>query len=303
MHHSPFHHRPFASLSPVIKRTLLATALISAFCFLSAYLFTHIFHLPPPSRLLSLSKWGIHHGFLWQFVSYLFIEPIATTISLGTLLHTCLHLYLIQWMGSALIDLKGTRAFITLYFGGGLLIALASYLLSLAVPSPLILEGASSSIFILLIAWSFLFPNATVMAFFLFPIRAKWLTFGFVGFNLLISFSNGNFFSFYTSAIALLYGYLYPLLAWEVLSPFPRLHPFERNLLYSKRRYRAIFRKKGTPAQPKATLYSFETGEEIRREDNFVNACLDKISQRGKGSLTFRERWRLWQIARKKKRG
>ncbi|MEM7175519.1 MAG: hypothetical protein AAF443_06315 [Chlamydiota bacterium] len=302
MYRASFRGRPLASLPPIIRRTILVTAGVSVACLLLTYLFVHIFHIASPQQLLSLSKWGIHHGFLWQLISYLFVQHIATGISIGTVLSSLLHLYLIKWVGSAIVETRGARHFTALYFGGGLFVGLMAYFLLLFVPVPLFLAGTTYSISILLIAWTFLFPEVTVMAFFLFPIRAKWLTFGFVAFHLLTSFASGDFFSFYVNATALVYGYLYPILGWEMLSPFLRLHSIERKIIYWKRKFLYRFRSKKRSTRAKATIYSLQTGEEVLREDVFIDSCLDKISRRGKRSLTLRERWRLWRIAKKKRR-
>ncbi len=208
------------------------------------------------------------------------------------------HVYLLRSIGSTIVQRQGQRHFIGLYFGGGLFIGFLAYVLLACNHLPLTLAGARYSIDILLMAWTFLFADATVVVFFLFPMRAKWAALGLIGFQLFVDFSSGHFFAVVLELAALVYGYFYPLLIWKMPGPFRRLHSFERRLIawaqQSARSYRRKRKKKGA----QAAIYSIETGEKVAREAAFVDACLDKISARGETSLSWRERWRLKRISR-----
>lgn len=284
----------------IVKWTIVATLILSLFALISNALFTQVFGIPSPQHLFSLTTWGVHKFFIWQFISYLFIQPLAGGgISMALILHIFFDLYLLWAIGSSLIQARGEKHFIGLYFGGALFVGVIAYLCLFLFGSPLPFAGATTSIYILLIGWAFLFPEANIMLFLLLPVRAKWLVFGLIGVNLFLDFSNGNFLSFFVTLAAMLYGYLYSVLVWEILGPFARLHEMEKKMIYLKRRVRSRFRKVVDIEIQPSKVYDFKTGKAIIQDDEFMDACLDKISRKGKASLTWRERLRMWRISRK----
>ncbi len=283
----------------IIKWTIIATLILSFFSLISNDLFTQVFHTYSPQHLFSLTTWGIRNFFIWQFISYLFIQPLAGGgISMALILHVFFNLYLLWAIGSSLIQDRGKKHFIGLYFGGAIFVGLIAYMCLFLVGSALPFAGAITSIYILLIAWAFLFPEANVMLFLLFPVRAKWLVFGLIAVNLFLDFSNGNSLSFLVTLGAMLYGYFYSVLAWEILGPFYRLHKIEKRIIYFKRKMRARFKKVVDIKVQSSKVYDFKTGKAIINDNEFMDACLDKISQEGKASLTIRERFRMWRISR-----
>ncbi len=286
----------------VIKMTIGVTLIITFLSLFSHTLFTQIFKIPSLQQFFSLSLWGIHHFFIWQFISYLFVQPLVSGISFGLLLHIFFQLYLLFTIGSSIVAMKGKNHFLALYFGGGLFVGIISYLTQLLTGISIPLAGSTASIYILLISWCFLCPDARLMLFMMIPMRAKWLVFGFIGVNLFLDFSNGNFFGFISSLSSLTFGYLYPLLAWEYLSPFPRLHSFEKRLIYFKKRlnYSKYFRQSSSVLE-EGKIYDFKTGKVLKDDDQFIDQCLEKISQYGKKSLTLFERFKLYRLSKKRK--
>ncbi len=285
----------------IVKWTIIATLFLSFFAIVSNALFTQVFHIPSPQYLFSLTTWGVHKFFIWQFLSYLFIQPISTEgISMALILHIFFDIYLLWSMGSAIVQARGKNHFLGLYFGGALFVGVIAYASLLFFGSPLPFAGATTSIYILLIGWAFLFPEAMIMLFLVIPVRAKWLVFGLIGVNLFLDFSNGNFLSFFVTTAAMLYGYFYSVLIWESLSPFRRLHGLEKKMIYSKRKWTHRFRRASDIKIETAKVYDFKTGEAIVQDEDFMDACLDKITRKGKDSLTWRESFRMWRISRKK---
>jgi len=291
-----------ASTPKIVKWTIITTLIISFFSLISNTFFTEVLKIPSPQHLLSLTTWGVHKFFIWQFLSYIFLQPVnAYGISMALILHVFFDIYLLWAIGSAIAKARGEKHFLGLYFGGALFVGLIGYLTLLLFGSPIPLVGATTSIYVLLIAWAFLFPEAHIMLFLMLPVRAKWLVFGLIGVNLFLDFANGNLLSFLVTFAALIYGYLYSVIAWETLGPFARLHGLEKRLIYLKRkmanRYRSLVDIRVQPSK----IYDFKTGRAIVQEDDFVDACLEKVFQKGKNSLTLRERFKLWRIARKKR--
>ncbi len=285
----------------IVKWTILATLIVTFLSIISNALFTQVFHIPSPQYLLSLTTWGIHKFFIWQFISYLFIQPIsAGGISMPLILHILFDIYLLWAIGSAIVQARGEKHFLGLYFGGALFVGLIAYASLFFFGSFLPFAGATTSIYILLIGWAFLFPEANIMLFLLIPVRAKWLVFGLIGINLFLDFSNGSFLSFFVTMGAMLYGYFYSVLVWESLSPFPRLHEVEKKMIYAKRKWAHRFRRTPDVEVQGSKVYDFKTGKAIIPDEEFIDACLEKISRKGKGALSIRERYRLWRISQKK---
>ncbi|MCB1106503.1 MAG: rhomboid family intramembrane serine protease [Chlamydiia bacterium] len=285
----------------IVKWTIITTLALSFFSLVFNALFTQVLAIPSPQYLLSLTTWGIHKFFIWQFLSYLFIQPVdATGISMTLILHIFFDLYLLWAIGSSIVQARGEKQFIGLYFGGALFVGLAAYLSLFLFNSALPFAGATTSIYILLIGWAFLFPEANIMLFLMLPVRAKWLVFGLIGVNLFLDLSNGNFLSFFVTFAAMLYGYFYSILSWEILSPFYRLHEMEKKMIYFKRKMQSHFRKVVDIEIQPSKVYDFKTGKAIIQDNEFMDACLDKIHAKGRKSLTLRERFRMWRISRKK---
>ncbi len=289
------------STPKIVKWTIISTLVVSFLALISNALFLQVLGIPSPQYLFSLTTWGIHKLFLWQFISYLFIQPVTTGgISISLLLHVFFDLYLLWAMGSAIVQARGKKHFLGLYFGGGFFVGVMAYASLLLLGSPAPLAGATPCIYILLIGWVFLFPDANLSLFLLLPLRAKWLVFGLIGVNLFLDFSNGNFFYFFVTASSMIYAYFYSVLLWEMLGPFRQLHPLEKKLIYYKRRLSNQFRQLGDIEVQPSKVYDFKTGKAIVQDDEFMDACLDKISKKGRHSLTIRERFRMWRISKKK---
>lgn len=292
MYQSQSFRSKFPFIPREIKFTIALTLILTFFSLLSNALFTQVLKIPGPQLFLSLSTWGVHKFFIWQFLSYLFVQPIEGGISLPLLLRIFFDLYLLWILGSSIVQIKGKKHFYALYFGGGAFIGLITYLSLLALGSSTPFAGAALSINILMIAWAFLFPETRIFLFMMIPIKAKWLAFGFIGINLFLSFANGEFFSFFVTGSALFYGYFYSVLVWEMLSPFPRMHAFEKKLIYLKRKQLSTEKHEGK-------VYDFRTGRVIVQDDEFMDRCLEKIARYGKQSLSWRERWKMRRISKK----
>jgi membrane associated rhomboid family serine protease len=107
---------------------------------------------------------------IWQPVSYLFLHDPT---GFGHILFNMLSLFM---FGKTLEETWGTDVFLRFYFlcgvGAALCVILAGYATGTAyVPT----IGASGAIFGLLLAFGMLFPDATVLFSFLFPIKAKYM--------------------------------------------------------------------------------------------------------------------------------
>jgi hypothetical protein len=115
-----------------------------------------------PEHLL-LDMHAVRRGEVWRLVTFLFI-PIPPSASLFWLL---LGLYFTWWIGSSLERVWGAFKLNAFYLVGALLTIAAA-----AVAGPMDNVWLDGSMFL---AFATVFPDATVLLFFIIPVRVKWL--------------------------------------------------------------------------------------------------------------------------------
>ncbi|MDN3507657.1 MAG: rhomboid family intramembrane serine protease [Simkaniaceae bacterium] len=278
-----------------LKWIILAVVGLSLFAALFDVLFPKV-GLPNPIALFSLSPWGIKHFFYWQFFTHFFLINPQGGLSILFLFNLFISCYMLYMIGLMIIGTRGVKDFLTLFLGGGIISGLAGYLLLSAFGTPGLIIGTSSALYALLTAWMMINPNAQVLVFFAIPLRIKWLISGLLAFNFLVDISNGNFLSCTQLTSSVLFSYLFCLLKWKMRGPYQFLNGFEEWLL------RSFESRKRSHAFTNAKIYDFKTGEAILSDDEFVDECLSKIAQKGKKSLSFKERWKLRRISKRKQK-
>jgi membrane associated rhomboid family serine protease len=156
-----FHDEPgFAmvpGLSPAVKTILIAT--LGVFFLQLALLMTSGMRL---TGLFGLSRGGVLHGFLWQFVTYIFLH--------GGMWHIFLNMLMLVMFGREIEGILGSRRFLGLYIGCGILGGLGWVLISGRSPAACI--GASGAVFGVLGTFAALFPERrlTLLLFFVLPV-------------------------------------------------------------------------------------------------------------------------------------
>ncbi|HEU0140571.1 MAG TPA: rhomboid family intramembrane serine protease [Bryobacteraceae bacterium] len=106
---------------------------------------------------------------IWQLFTYMFLhDPYGFT-------HILFNMLMLWMFGTDLERTWGTRGFLRYYFicgvGAGICIVIGNLLFGTLETRTI---GASGAIFGLLLAFGMLFPNSTVLFWFLFPIKAKY---------------------------------------------------------------------------------------------------------------------------------
>lgn len=279
------------SLHPVLK------GIIAAIIFISLATFTWDVFFPGtvgPAVLLPLSYFGVKKFFFWQIFTYLFVQPL---VSVGHCINLLLVLYLLYTVGTAIIEIKGPRDFVVLFFGGAFISGAVTALSMVAFPTMLPFAGPVTALYALITAWIFLFPEADMFLFLTFPMKARFLFFIVTAIGLISDISERQFAFFFGYLAPIIFAYSFSLLRWELMSPFPFLHRFEYRLIRLKH---ALFSRKATAHafSSRAKVYDFKTGEAVLSDAEFIEACQVKIARMGKSSLTLAERWRLFKIQR-----
>jgi|SRR5208282_5927333 len=116
-----------------------------------------------------LSLGGLKHGYVWQLLSYQFLH--------GGLLHLVCNCWAIFLFGNEVELALGRRPFCALYFSSGVVGGLVQELAALISPErfggPVV--GASAAAFGVAVAFALLYPNRTLLLFFIIPMRAKFV--------------------------------------------------------------------------------------------------------------------------------
>ncbi len=119
--------------------------------------------------------------FVWQLVTYMFLHAGIT--------HVLFNMLTLWMFGLQLERDWGTRRFLKYYFYCGIAAGICVLVINILLGYwGTITLGASGAIFGVLVAFGVMYPNQTVLMYFLFPIKAKYLVMIFVGIELLLTF-------------------------------------------------------------------------------------------------------------------
>lgn len=110
---------------------------------------------------LDLDMRAVRHGEVWRLVTFLFIPPPSSALWI------LINLYFTWWVGSSLEDKWGPFKFNAYYFTGALSTIIAS-----VIAGPTTNTWLDASLFL---AFATVFPDVTILLFFIVPVRVKWL--------------------------------------------------------------------------------------------------------------------------------
>ena len=147
-------------LTPAVKTLLIANVAV----FLFQYVAQGLAQVRI-DRIFGLVPYDVtHHLFLWQLVTYMFLH--------GGIWHIGFNMLALWMFGTELESLWGTSRFTRFYFITGIGAAICSTLAQWNSFIPTI--GASGAIYGLLAAYGMLFPDRTILLYFVIPIKAKY---------------------------------------------------------------------------------------------------------------------------------
>ena len=120
------------------------------------------------SSLIGFNRDLIFSGQIWRLVTFIFIPPNSIFSPMGTnIIFILISLYFLYFIGTGLESVWGTFK-LTVYYVTGLIFAILGGLL----------VGQSNPTFLnlsLFLAFAALYPDMTVMLFFIIPVKVKWL--------------------------------------------------------------------------------------------------------------------------------
>jgi membrane associated rhomboid family serine protease len=242
---------------------------------------------------LLLSWPGLRHGYVWQLLTFQFLH--------AGMLHLVFNLISLYFFGRVTEERLGQAHFLTLYFAsgvaGGLLQVGLGAIWPLQFGGPVL--GASAGIFGLIAAFALLEPDGIILAFFVIPLRAKYLLYieGAVALYYMLTPSSGIAYAAHVGGMLFAIGYI----KWVVRSShvWPKWNLFQRKQRSERMLQAATIRQPLSKLRRELKVSATEelpSGEFISQE---VDPILDKISASGIQSLTERER-RILQAARDK---
>lgn len=237
----------FPTLTPTVKQLVIANVI--GYLLLSS--FDRILGLVPA---LVISK--LH---IWQFVTYMFMH--------GSFQHLFFNMLMLWMFGSQVEQLWGRKTFLQYYFFAGIGAGLVHCLTSFGSDVPMI--GASGAVFGIVLAFSTLFPNRTLLLAFIIPLKAKFLVPLLILVEVLSSFKYDGI-AHFAHLGGLLFGWLFMRGGKKYIDAI--------QVSWKKRKL------KNNPFRVVKDKPESDTGEQR------VNEILDKISREGLDSLTDKER-------------
>jgi membrane associated rhomboid family serine protease len=232
-------------------------------------------HLPYLEQYLALSADGIRRGFVWQFVTYMFLH--------ANIWHILFNMLFLWFFGSEVEYFVGPKYFTRLYFMSGIFGAalwLAFNFTPYLIAGHQIYAsciGASAGVLGCVVAFATLFPDreVTLLLFFILPInlRAKYLAMITVAADVVMLLQGGSGVANLAHLGGAAFGYLYIKQLGYGTTP--------RWLLWLQDIAGRL------KPRPRPTPRNMSSEEFVREQ---VDPILDKIAREGMQSLTRRER-------------
>lgn len=246
----------------------------------------------------SLSWDELKAGKVWTLVTYMFLH--------GSLLHLAVNMFVLFFAGRNVLAMLGQRHFLGIYFGGGVMGAIAQIVFGIIVGRESYLVGASGGVVALVIAMAALIPEQKVylLVFFVIPVRMKMKTLAivFVALDLVMLFLDlFNIWSFGIGNLAHLGGALF---GWLYIKR--GLSGSGRRVVSSDQMDRWLSRLGGKRvveaevkdlSEEKGSWFSSSKKQAYVSEN--VDKILEKISEHGMQSLTDEERRTLEKSSEK----
>jgi len=266
-------------MPPVIKGILIINAAVFVLSLLVGPEFTRLFGLVPFQV--------VHHRWIWQPVTYLFMH--------GGAFHLLINLFVLWMFGMAIETQWGGREFLRFYLICGVGAGIFNVILTPHSMAPIV--GASGAVYGLLVAFAMLYPDSVVYLYFLFPVKAKHMAIA-IGVITFLSAtgSGGSRVAHLAHLGGMLIGYIYLRWWWVLKVKAKSLLPGRGEGGPGPARRKPRPKNPGGGTKRTATLSPRDEMAEVDR-------ILDKILEKGEGSLTDRERDILRRQARKRGEG
>jgi membrane associated rhomboid family serine protease len=211
--------------------------------------FAQLLQFDRPMALLALTPVEVVRDFyIWQLGTYLFLH--------GGIFHILWNMLALWMFGADIERVWGLRRFLQFYFfcgvGAGVCVVAANYLLPWGNPLGHTI-GSSGAIFGILLVYAMMYPDRTMLFFFLIPIQIKYFvmiigTIAFLG-----TFQMNSGVSNFAHLGGLLFGYIFmksPKLNFDLAGPIQRQYK-DWKLQRAKKKFQVYLRKQGSDRDPR----------------------------------------------------
>jgi len=166
--------------------------------------------------IMSMIPVAVMHGWIWTFVTYMFMHGSVTHI-----LFNMLGLFI---FGVHVERQMGSLEFLLYYFVTGILAGVLSFAVYVITGNYMVaLMGASGALFAVELAFAVFFPNAIIYIWGILPLRAPIMVLGYTALELFFSLSGGRGNTAHLTHLAgFAFGWIYFLVRFGV-SPWRRL--------------------------------------------------------------------------------
>lgn len=286
------------STPPAVRNVVWITACVSIFATL-LHNFFHFLHIMSPVEFFGLSLNGLKSFFLWQPLTYMFVqEPSPTGIGFVYLMTLLVSLYIIWLIGTMVAERAGSRHFLLVYFLSGILAGLAALLVMQMTGVSSLITGPGAAILAICMIWTMYYADSEITLFFLFPIQAKWLMGGVLGAVCLLSIAEWDLPSLVEYLVGALFGYFYGLTVLNLQGPFEITKRFDQMVDNIGDKIRSKVNPNAPPRSSK--IIDLRGHEVVDDDDAFVDTMLAKIAKHGEHALTQSERARMQKISERK---
>jgi membrane associated rhomboid family serine protease len=268
------------SLTPVVKRLLVANGIVFLLTLLAGQGLVNEWFALQPQRILT-RPWGVF--------TYMFVH--------AGFMHLFVNMLVLFFFGPPLEARWGGREFFRFYVVAGLGGAVLSLLLA-----PAWVVGASAACFGVMLAFAMNWPDAPIYIWGIFPVKAKWLVAFFFLMTLFGAFgAPGGPTAHFAHLGGLLAAFIYLKADWRTSRALERLKKVAPK---APRRLAIVPRDEADETAEDASSKQQRTGwsnVEERRLLDEVDRVLDKISAHGMSSLTRDERRLLDEVSRRRR--
>lgn len=305
-------YRGFSFFPPVIKYLLIinvAVYLLQSFFFKALWLgnvniyqfYFKYFALQPIFTVPSFTSPISGHFFPWQIITYMFMH--------GSFTHLFFNMFALWMFGIELENLWGSKKFLFYYFLCGIGAALANLFIAPIFTSVGPTVGASGSVYGILIAFGYLFPDRHIYIYFLLPIKAKYLVILYMALEVFSVASQQETGIAHVAHLGgAVVGFVYLLItkrktSYDIFSKYSNKYSHFYPHNFKSGSFQNDIQEDTYHKEPKTEEETTDYKKELELKDKTtqekIDAILDKLSESGYQSLTEEEKRILFQESKK----
>ncbi len=298
----------FGLFPPVIKGLLIANVAV----FLIAEFFLKTLNVGQNNLYGMYMEYfalqPINHGFLpWQIFTYMFMH--------ANFMHLFFNMFALWMFGMELENLWGSKKFLIYYLICGIGAALANMFIAPLFGNTGPTVGASGSIYGVLVAFGFLFPNRNIYLYFFIPLKAKYLILLYIAIEVFSLSGSGSNIAHAAHLGGAVVGFIYLLITNKGFGTgfahvkTPGKNIFDKFIPKKEETYKAPeqYKPNSNLTDVKNAVYNdykdrdFKNEADIREKNSQekIDAILDKLSEGGYQNLTAEEKRILFHESKK----